>query len=61
MCPKWGDMSNRGLLFQWASTIQIQLSMLVGYKADLIIISLKINLFYAELVLNNNHSLLYYE
>jgi hypothetical protein len=25
----WSDMSTRGLLFQWASTIQIQLSMLV--------------------------------
>ena len=26
---KWGDMSTRRLLFQWASTIKIQLSMLV--------------------------------
>ena len=26
---KWGDMSTHGLLFQWASTIKIQLSMLV--------------------------------
>jgi hypothetical protein len=26
---EWGDMSIRGLLFQWASTIQIQLSVLV--------------------------------
>jgi hypothetical protein len=42
---KWGDISTRGLLFQWASTIKIQLSMLVEYKADLIIISLKINKF----------------
>ena len=25
----WSDMSNRGLLFQWASTIKIQLSVLV--------------------------------
>jgi hypothetical protein len=41
----WSDMSIRGLLFQWASTIKIQLSMLVKNKADLIIISLKINLF----------------
>jgi hypothetical protein len=56
-------MSISGLLFQWTSTIKIQLSMLVKYKADLII-SLKINLFslwyswkIAELVLNNNHSL----
>jgi len=37
-----GDMSIRGLLFQWASTIKIQLSML--YKANLIIVSMKINL-----------------
>jgi hypothetical protein len=43
---------------------KIQLSVLVWYKADLIIIPLKINLFspwyswkIAELVLNNNHSL----
>jgi hypothetical protein len=48
----------------WASTIQIQPSVLVWYKADLIIISLKINLFspcyswkIAELALNNNDSL----
>jgi hypothetical protein len=60
---KWSDMSSRGLLFQWASTIKIQLSLLVYYKADLINISLKINLFspwyswkIAELALNNNHS-----
>jgi hypothetical protein len=26
---EWGEMSFRGLLFQWASTIEIQLSMLV--------------------------------
>ena len=26
---KWGDMSIRGLLFQWASTIKIQLGVLV--------------------------------
>ena len=26
---KWGDMSIRGLLFQWANTIKIQLSVLV--------------------------------
>jgi hypothetical protein len=52
------------LLFQWTSTIKIQLRVMVWYKADLIIISLKINLFsplyrwkIAELVLNNNHSL----
>jgi len=26
---EWSDMSTHGLLFQWASTIKIQLSMLV--------------------------------
>jgi hypothetical protein len=26
---EWGDMSTRGLLFQWASTIKIQLRMLL--------------------------------
>ena len=26
---QWGNMSIRGLLFQWASNIEIQLSMLV--------------------------------
>jgi hypothetical protein len=26
---EWGHMSIRGLLFQWASTIKIQLSVLV--------------------------------
>ena len=58
---EWSDMSTRGLLFQWSTTIQIQLSVLVQYKEDLIIISLKINLFspwynckIAELALNNN-------
>ena len=58
-------MSTRELLFQWASTIKIQLGVLVKNKADLtIIISLEINLFLpqyswtiAELALNNNHSL----
>jgi len=39
-----GYMSIRGL-FQCASTIKIQLSELVEYKADLITISLTINLF----------------
>ena len=60
---KFGDMSICRLLFQWASTINIQLSVLVQYKMDVIIISLKINLYLtwyrwkiAQLVLNNNHS-----
>ena len=39
-----GDMSISGLLFQLASTVDIQLSVLVYYKADLIIISLKIKM-----------------
>jgi hypothetical protein len=26
---EWGDMSARGLLFQWAGTIKIQLSVLI--------------------------------
>jgi hypothetical protein len=39
-----GYMSTHELSFQWASTIKIQLSMLVYYKEDLIITSLKINL-----------------
>ena len=37
---EWGDMSMRGLLLQWDSTILIQLNVLVWYKVDLIIISL---------------------
>jgi hypothetical protein len=63
---EWSDMSSRRLLFQWASAMKIQLSVLVYYKVNLIIISLKINLFspcyswkIAELALNNNHSLKY--
>jgi hypothetical protein len=60
---EWGNMSICRLLFQWASTIKkIQLIVLVWYKADLIIISLKINLFspwYSWEIdeLNNSHSL----
>jgi len=44
MC-EWSDMSTWGRLFQWASTMQIQLNVLVWNEADLIIISLKITLF----------------
>ena len=58
-------MYTRGLLFQWTSTIKIQLSVLVLYKADLTIISMTINQFSSwyswkidELALNNNHSLI---
>jgi hypothetical protein len=61
MCP---SEATCGLLFQRASTIKIQLSMVILYKADLIIISWKIILFspwlswkIVELTLNNNHSL----
>jgi hypothetical protein len=61
---EWSDMAIRGLLFQWASTIKIQLSVVFWYKANLTIISLNIYLFspwyslkIAELALNNNHSL----
>jgi hypothetical protein len=60
---EWCDLSTRGLLFQWTNTIKNQPLVLVWYKADLIIISLKINLVspwyswkIAELALNNNHS-----
>ena len=64
---EWGGMSIRGLLFQWATcnTTKIQLSVLVYYKVDPIIISLIFNLFSSwfsrknvELALNNNHSLI---
>ena len=63
---EWSEMSTRRLLFQWTITIKIQLNVLFRYKVDLIIISLKINLFspwytcswkIAELALYNNHSL----
>jgi len=61
---EWTDMSTRRLLFQRPSSIKIILSVLAYNKADLIIISLKINLFspwyswkIAELALNTNHSL----
>jgi hypothetical protein len=36
---EWSDMSIHGLLFRWASTIRVQLNVLVYNKADLIIIS----------------------
>ena len=61
---EWSDMATRRLLFDLVSTIKIQLSVLVYYKVDIIIISLKCNLFLpwyiwkiAHLVLNNNWSL----
>ena len=60
---EWSDMSIRGLLFQWACTIIIKLSML--YKVDLFIISsnitylvlAKIWLKIVHFVISNNHSL----
>jgi len=42
MCLEWSDMSTRELLFLWASFIKIQFSVLVLYKADIIIISLNV-------------------
>ena len=60
------DMFTHELLFQWASAIKIQLSVLVWIEADLIIISLQTNLFspwyswkIAELALSYTHSLSY--
>jgi hypothetical protein len=38
----WSDMSIHGLLFQLTNTRKIQIIILVQYKADLILISLKI-------------------
>ena len=62
---EWGDMSIRRLLFQWASTIKMQLSVLVWCKADLTIIPLKFNFFSSwyswkipEVALSNNHPLI---
>jgi hypothetical protein len=37
------DMTTRGLLFQWASIIKTQLSVLIQYKADIIITSYRIS------------------
>ena len=39
MCQEWSDMFTNRLLFQWASTIKIQESVLIWYKANIIIIS----------------------
>lgn len=41
----WGDMSSRILLFQWANTIKIQISVMVQYPAYIIIIWSEWNLF----------------
>ena len=60
---EWSDMFTRGLLCQWTSTINIQLSLLVEHKAEIIIISSQYYLFspwdswkIAELTLKNNYS-----
>jgi hypothetical protein len=59
---EWRDMSSRGLLSQWAITMNIQLSVLV-YKAVIITISSNITCSchaiaepLGHLVINNNHS-----
>ena len=61
---EWSDMSFHELLFQYASTIKIHPRVMVYFKTDVIIISLKCNLFFpwcswkiAFLALNNNCSL----
>ena len=61
------EISTHGLMFQWTSTIKIQISLLIYYKTD-IIISSKCNMFspwygwkIAHLALNNNHSLTHYK
>ena len=42
---EWDVVYICGLWFQWASTININLSIIVWYKADIVIILLKIKLF----------------
>ena len=64
---KWTDMSTYRLLFRWASIIKIQLSVLIWYKTDIIIIiSLNaitcslhnIDEIFVHVVLSTNHSLI---
>ena len=64
---EWSGMSTRGLLFQWASIINIQHSVLIQYKAGVIIISTRCNFFspryswkISHLALHNNHSVTFY-
>ena len=53
---EWSDMFTHRLLFQWASTIQIQLSVFVYNKADLIIISYITSPFFLYQILTDiNH------
>ena len=59
---EWSDMSTHGQLFQWVSTIKIQLRELAYYTADIIIISLnktcsRHDIAEKHLVLNANHSI----
>ena len=63
---EWGDMSIHGQLFQWTSTIKIQLTCWFRTKRTyhhLIENELVLTMIYiwkiAELALNNNHSLTY--
>jgi hypothetical protein len=63
---EWRHMSSRGLLFQWAITMNIQLSVLV-YKVDIIIISSNITCSchampepFGHLVIHTNHSVTHY-
>ena len=46
-------MSTRELLFQWADTIKIQLSVFLFFKADIIIISSIVTCFRNDLDENN--------
>ena len=45
----WRDMFTSRLLFQWATTIKIQLSVLVWFKVDIIIISLNLTCFHHDI------------
>jgi len=55
----WSNMSTHRLLFQWASTTKIQLSVLVYYKVNIFIISSNGTYFRHDiaekLTLSNNH------
>jgi hypothetical protein len=56
MCT-WSDISTHRLLFQWVSTINIQLSVLFKYKVDIIIFSLNVAYSCCNLSFGNQHSL----
>ena len=61
---EWSDMSTHRLfIFQWVSTIKIELSVLVYYKENIILwkynlFSQKYNWISADFGINNNHTLL---